>query len=82
MMSSLQALAIGTSRPHKLLVFGFDAVEAALRHRIRACQECSFDVTSFSMRRRNMTQGAEPFWRNVDLSETRNAAVAYSGLGQ
>lgn len=65
----------GSDRPHKLLVFGFDAAEAAQQRRIRAYLDCGFDVSGFTMRRENMTHNAEPFWPNVDLGETRNAAM-------
>ncbi|MEM8580335.1 MAG: glycosyl transferase [Pseudomonadota bacterium] len=61
--------------PHKLLVFGFDAAEAAQRRRIRAFLECGYDVQGFTMRRSNMTHDAAPFWPNVDLGETQNAAM-------
>ncbi|WP_372675302.1 glycosyltransferase [Aquicoccus sp.] len=66
----------GSDRPHKLVVFGFDAAEAAQRRRIRAYMECGFEVSGFTMRRANMTHDAEPFWPNVDLGQTRNAAMA------
>ncbi|CTQ32726.1 glycosyl transferase [Jannaschia rubra] len=59
----------------RLLVFGFDAAEAAQRRRIRAYLDCGFDVLGFTMRRANMTHDAAPFWDNVDLGLTRNAAM-------
>lgn len=65
----------GAGEAHKLLVFGFDAAEAAQRRRIRAYLECGFEVSGFTMRRANMTHDTEPFWPNVDLGETRNAAM-------
>ena len=68
--------APGSDRPHKLVVFGFDAAEAAQRRRIRAYMECGFEVSGFTMRRANMTHDAEPFWSNVDLGQTHNAAMA------
>ncbi|MEM7710285.1 MAG: glycosyltransferase [Pseudomonadota bacterium] len=60
----------------KLLVFGFDAAEAAQRRRIRSYLDCGFAVVGFTMRRGNMTHDTEPFWDNVDLGETRNADMA------
>ena len=68
-------IAPGAEGPHKLLVFGFDAAEAAQRRRIRAYMDCGFDVSGFTMHRANMTHDADPFWSNVDLGETRNAAI-------
>ncbi len=72
-LSRMDASDVAT--PYKLLVFAYDAAEAAQRRRIRAYQECGFDVTGFTMRRANMTHDADPFWRNIDLGETRNAAM-------
>ncbi|MEM7643034.1 MAG: glycosyltransferase [Pseudomonadota bacterium] len=57
----------------KLVVFGFDASEAAQRRRIRSYMECGYDVIGLTMRRRNMTHDAAPFWDNLHLGETRNA---------
>lgn len=59
----------------KLVVFGFDASEAAQRRRIRSYMECGYDVLGLTMRRQNMTHDAEPFWDNVPLGETQNAAM-------
>ena len=67
--------APGPATAHKLLVFGFDAAEAAQRRRIRAYMDCGFEVSGFTMHRANMTHDADPFWPNVDLGETRNAAL-------
>lgn len=62
----------GGGRPLKLLVFGFDASEAAQIRRIRSYMECGFEVRAFTMRRDNMNAGFEPFWQNVHLSHIRN----------
>lgn len=61
--------------PHRLAVFGFDAAEAAQRRRIRSWMQCGFDVVGFTMRRANMTHDAKPFWPNIDLGKTKNAAM-------
>jgi len=65
----------GAAAGHRLLVFGFDAAEAAQRRRIKAYMTCGFDVQGFTMRRANMTHDVQCFWPNVDLGETRNAAM-------
>ncbi|QBR38573.1 glycosyl transferase (plasmid) [Leisingera sp. NJS201] len=62
----------GSGRPLRLLVFGFDAAEAAQIRRIRSYMECGFEVRAFTMRRDNMNAGFEPFWENVHLSHIRN----------
>ncbi|MCK0168498.1 glycosyl transferase [Jannaschia sp. S6380] len=69
-----EVIVQGTGRG-KLLVFGFDANEAAQRRRIRAYLDCGFDVLGFTMRRSNMIHDTVPFWDNVDLGRTRNAAM-------
>ncbi|MEY8800935.1 glycosyltransferase [Leisingera sp. XS_AS12] len=63
---------MGSGRPLKLLVFGFDAAEAAQIRRIRSYLECGFEVRAFTMRRDNMNVGFEPFWQNVHLSNIEN----------
>jgi len=59
-------------RPLRLLVFGFDAAEAAQIRRIRSYMECGFDVLAFTMRRDNMNADFEPFWPNIHLYDTSN----------
>ncbi len=58
--------------PLRLLVFGFDAAEAAQIRRIRSYMECGFDVLAFTMRRDNMNAEFEPFWPNIHLYDTQN----------
>lgn len=55
----------------KLVFFGHDARDAAVRRRIKAFADVGADIDAFTMRR-----GATiaPEWRNVDLGETRDAA--------
>ncbi len=55
----------------KLLFFGHDAHDAAVKRRIAAFGAAGADVTAFTMRR---GPAFEPPWRNVDLGETRDAA--------
>jgi len=56
----------------RILVFGFDAAEAAQIRRIRSYMECGFDVLAFTMRRNNMNAEFEPFWPNIHLYDTKN----------
>lgn len=75
MRAASEAYVTEWPKRHKLLIFAFDAAEAAQRRRIHAYKACRFDVIGFTMRRANMTHDAEPFWQNVDLGQTRNAAL-------
>lgn len=63
---------IPEDRPLKLLVFGFDAAEAAQIRRMRSYLDCGFEVTAFMMRRANMNLDFEPFWNNIHLYDTEN----------
>ncbi|MCL6285281.1 glycosyl transferase [Ruegeria sp. 2012CJ41-6] len=59
-------------KPRRLLVFGFDAGEAAQIRRIRSYMECGFQVLAFTMRRDNMNAEFQPFWPNIHLYDTQN----------
>ena len=72
--ADLQAMA--ERRRLKLVVFGFDAAEAAQIRRIQSYIDCGFDVTAFTMRRGNMNRDFEPFWNNVHLYDVKNADMA------
>lgn len=56
----------------KVVVFGYDVAEASQIRRIRTIAAAGYDVTSFTMRRRNMNLEFRPEWRNVHLFETTN----------
>ena len=62
--------------PLKLLVFGFDAAEAAQIRRMRSYLDCGFDVTGYMKRRANMNADFVPFWDNVHLYNTANESPA------
>ncbi|KAA8610047.1 glycosyltransferase [Salipiger aestuarii] len=64
------------ARP-KLIVFGFDAAEAAQIRRMRSYLDCGFDVMGFMMRRANMNLDFNPFWENVHLFRTRNGGLPW-----
>ena len=59
------------ARPH-VVVFGFDAAEAAQIRRIRSYMDCGFSVQGFTMRRDNMNADFVPFWPNVSLGIVPN----------
>lgn len=59
-------------RPLKVVVFGFDAGEAAQVRRMRSFLDCGFEVVGFMMRRANMNPDFVPFWDNVHLYDTQN----------
>lgn len=61
--------------PLRLVVFGYDAAEAAQIRRIRSYMACGFDVQGFTMRRHNMNEDFEPFWPNVALGEVTNESL-------
>lgn len=64
------------ARP-KLVVFGFDAAEAAQIRRMRSYLDCGFDVVGFMMRRANMNLDFAPFWENVHLFRTSNGGLPW-----
>lgn len=55
----------------KLIFFGHDARDAAVRRRIKAFARVGADIQAFTMRRGAQVEAG---WRNVDLGETRDAA--------
>jgi succinoglycan biosynthesis protein ExoL len=57
----------------RLVFFGHDALDPALRRRIRAFEGEGVEVDAFTMRRGAL---ADTPWRNVDLGKTRDAAFA------
>jgi succinoglycan biosynthesis protein ExoL len=57
----------------KLIFFGHDAHDPAVKRRIKAFGDAGADVVAFTMRR---GPGVERPWANVDLGETRDAAFA------
>jgi succinoglycan biosynthesis protein ExoL len=59
----------------KIIVFGYDAAEAAQIRRIRSYMACGFEVQGFTMRRDNMNSDFEPFWPNVHLGEVSNESL-------
>lgn len=59
----------------KLLVFGFDAAEAAQIRRMRSYQACGFEIQAFMMRRDNMNSDFQPFWPNVHLYRVANESM-------
>ena len=58
----------------KLIVFGYDAAEAAQIRRIRSYLACHYQVQGFTMRRGNMNENFAPFWPNIHLGNVRNAS--------
>ncbi|MBU2960331.1 glycosyl transferase [Citreicella sp. C3M06] len=64
------------ARP-RLIVFGFDAAEAAQIRRMRSYLDCGFDVMGFMMRRANMNLDFKPFWDNVHLFQTINGGLPW-----
>ncbi|MEO1681217.1 MAG: glycosyl transferase [Pseudomonadota bacterium] len=59
----------------RLVIFGFDAAEAAQIRRIHSYMDCGFDVQGFTMRRDNMNVDFTPFWPNVELGQVPNEDV-------
>ncbi|MEL7012488.1 MAG: glycosyltransferase [Pseudomonadota bacterium] len=62
--------------PLRLEVFGFDVDEISQIRRIRAFRSLGHKVHSFTMRRTNMQQEAEPDWPNTHLYVTENENLA------
>lgn len=56
----------------RLIFFGHDAHDAALQRRIAGFERACEDITAFTMRRGLPVQTN---WRNVDLGETKDAAM-------
>ena len=59
----------------RLVVFGFDAAEAAQIRRIKSYLSSGFQVQGFTMRRDNMNSDFEPFWPNIHLYEVANESI-------
>ena len=59
----------------RLVVFGYDAAEAAQIRRIHSYMACGFEVQGFTMRRDNMYADFEPFWPIVPLGEVSNESL-------
>jgi len=59
----------------RLVVFGFDASEAAQIRRIRSYMDSGFEVQGFTMRRDNMNADFTPYWPNVALGHVSNENV-------
>lgn len=59
----------------RLIVFGFDANEAAQIRRIRSYLSSGFEVQGFTMRRDNMNSEFTPFWPNVHLYQVANESI-------
>lgn len=59
----------------RLIVFGFDAAEAAQIRRIRSYLSSGFAVQGFTMRRDNMNSDFTPFWPNIHLYDVANESI-------
>lgn len=59
----------------RLIVFGFDASEAAQIRRIRSYLSSGFQVQGFTMRRDNMNTDFTPFWPNIHLYDVANESI-------
>lgn len=59
----------------RLVVFGFDASEAAQIRRIKSYLSSGFEVQGFTMRRDNMNADFSPFWPNVHLYHVSNESM-------
>lgn len=60
----------------RIVVFGFDAAESSQIRRIRALLDAGYEVSAFTMRRRNMNEDFVPFWDNVHLFTVENENLA------